>query len=430
MTAVAVLLLNLILIGYEWKRESLAVLFWAPTLVFFALPHWVHAQGTEVPAWVIDEASYFALIFMGLYLVARILYHARLGTDLRRRAHSFALSQIREADPLFVDLLYTLYTLAFLFRALCFYRRGGSILIARAYQDVVMGFPEYVAGILLMSLAAVVFIAFIRRQYVAMLIFALMYLFFYQTTQIRYYLLPFFVPFLVYFLFHPNRRKQMLGMGLGLLFIFLVYLVQQMRWVGNIATLAETPRMEIFQNTLRYMRSGDGEFGLIKAFYYFLEKQNHLRDFGEGLGFLRLALLFLPASIAPFKPRDFAIDMYREWFHVDNPKGTMHPTAFGDAYANFGFWGAGLGLLYALWVSLVDESVRRTKDPLVRTIKISLAVTMFIILARGAVYNAIANFILGWALLLAVQILYAIIRYKQKPFRTVARSGGHHGSVL
>ena len=66
------------------------------------------------------------------------------------------------------------------------------------------------------------------------------------------------------------------------------------------------------------------EIALLRAFYYFIENNNNFDKFGEGLGYIRLALIFIPSMIAPFKPRDFAIDMYKEWYQVDNPRGTMH----------------------------------------------------------------------------------------------------------
>ena len=84
---------------------------------------------------------------------------------------------------------------------------------------------------------------------------------------------------------------------------------------------------------------------------------------------MRLALLFVPAAIAKFKPRDFAIDMYKEWMHVDNPRGTMHPTLFGDVFANFGFMCFLLGIVYGILVSFVDEFIKATKDPTMRCMK-------------------------------------------------------------
>lgn len=206
------------------------------------------------------------------------------------------------------------------------------------------------------------------------------------------------MPFIIYFLFNKRRKKVYLGVCAGIALVFFVFLFQQIRWLGGVSQIKDVGIFTLMDRSIDYMKAGEGELGLIKAFYYFVGKNNELQGFGEGSGFIRVALIFIPSAIMSFKPRDFAIDMYREWFHVDNPTGTMHPTLFGDAYANLGFAGWITGSLYALLVCMTDEIVSKEDEAMISVMKISLICTMFVLLGRGAIYNSIFNFLMGWIL--------------------------------
>jgi hypothetical protein len=236
------------------------------------------------------------------------------------------------------------------------------------------------------------------------------YLFCALYSKSRYNLLGFITPFIIYFLFNKNKKKVAVGVSAGIVLVFAVFVFQQIRWLGDISLLPKVGIGEIFKRSIDYMRKGGGELGLIKAYYYFVEHNNNFPKFGMGLGYMRLALLFVPAAIAKFKPRDFAIDMYKEWMHVDNPRGTMHPTLFGDVFANFGFMCFLLGIVYGILVSFVDEFIKATKDPTMRCMKASMVCTLFILIGRGATYNAIFNYIIGSLVLDIIYVVYKIWR--------------------
>ena len=65
-----------------------------------------------------------------------------------------------------------------------------------------------------------------------------------------------------------------------------------------------------------------------------------------------------------------------------------------------------MGLLYGLFIIFIDENIKRTQDPMIRVMKISMGCTMFVLLGRGAMYNAIFNFIIGWFVLEATYWLF------------------------
>lgn len=398
------LLINIIIILYEWSKASLATLFWAVVFLLFSVPHIIHAYGDDYSERTIFQVTLFAVIFMCCYLAVRFLYFS----SGRRGEGSIDSNLLIHEDRRFVDFIFAVYFVCFLIIAFCFYRGGGSIMTAMAYVSYGTGMIEKIASITLVALSGIGCISFLRKEYLRFLICVAIYGFYFLTNQIRYNLIGFFAPFMIFFLFNTSRRKRTVGITLGVLFVVFVYFAQQLRWAGGMSNALNSGFGVLMENTINYMKSGNGEFGLIKAFYYFVEHDNAFDGFGRGLGFIRLALIILPASLVPFKPRDFAIDMYREWFRIDNPAGTMHPTIFGDAYANFGFWGCLTGAFYGLIMIFADEHMNSCSRESVKVLKISLISTMMIILARGAVYNSIFNCILGLALVFVLERVFLL----------------------
>lgn len=69
------LLLNIVIILYEYKRRSISLFLWATLLVMFSVFHFVSVLSSflEYPIWVYNEASLFVFIFNLLYLSTRVI---------------------------------------------------------------------------------------------------------------------------------------------------------------------------------------------------------------------------------------------------------------------------------------------------------------------------------------------------------------------
>lgn len=400
---------HLITIFYEWRNRSLSVLLWGVLFVVFTVPHTLHIYAGDYPEEVLGTASAFALVFTVVYLCIRFIYFRRkkLRVSIEDR------SAFRDIPKREADIFFAVYVLSFLVVLAGFYARGyslsGSTWTDTLYRE--MSIPEQIAKMIVISLSGTAFVCFMRKERLRFLVATLIFGIILIMTKSRYNMLGYATPFILYMLFSRQKRKRYGGVLLGVLFVILVFFVQQMRWAGSFQNALSLGFAEVMRRSLNYMLTGQGEMGLLKAFYYFIGQNNDFPDFGEGNGYIRLFLFAIPSSLLPIKPRDFAIDMYREWFHVDNPAGTMHPTLFGDVYANFGFGGCLMGAFYAVFAIFVDENMDRTSDTLVQALKMSAAATMMAMLARGAVYNAIFNYICAWII---IELIHVLSRWRSK----------------
>lgn len=396
------LLINLIIIFYEWSKTSLATLFWAVVFLIFSIPHVLHSHGGEYSAQTINQVTEFAVVFMCVYFAVRFIYFS----SAKKCACTIDVDALLKEDGRFINYIFLIFVICFLIVVHNFYRTGGTLMTAKAYVNYDSTAIERLAMILMVSLSGIGSVLLMRKEYIRFSVCIGIYIFYFLITQIRYNLIGLFMPFMIYFLFNDSRRRRTLGITLGIFFVLFAYFTQQIRGMRGVSNVIAAGFGVIMERTVDYLKAGDGEFGLIKAFYYFVENDNNFPGFGEGLGFIRLAMIALPASLFQIKPRDFAIDMYREWFHDDNPAGTMHPTVYGDAYANFGFWGCLTGTFYGLLMVFADEHINSCGSESIKVLKISLISTMMIMLARGAVYNSIFNCVLGLMLLFILERVF------------------------
>ena len=85
----------------------------------------------------------------------------------------------------------------------------------------------------------------------------------------------------------------------------------------------------------------------------------------------------------------------------------MHPTLFGDVYANFGTYGFLWGGFWALMVSCIDIIIEKKNKILYFPFILNFSIA-YIIEARGSVYNAYTWSIYGAVIL---TILYTVFRW-------------------
>jgi hypothetical protein len=153
--------------------------------------------------------------------------------------------------------------------------------------------------------------------------------------------------------------------------------------------------------------TSNGELSLKDVFYYFIYNNNQFPNFEQGHTYIRMLLVLFPTSLTlGIKPPDFAQSM---GYAVDPGilKYSTHPTLFGDCFANLGFAGVFLGIFWAIFFSLTDYMVNR-QDQILKLSLFSLCSVVFIILARGSVYNSFS--ILVWGCIL-LAIIYKSSKY-------------------
>ena len=104
------LLINIIIILYEWSKASLATLFWAVVFLLFSVPHIIHAYGDDYSERTIFQVTLFAVIFMCCYLAVRFLYFS----SGRRGEGSIDSNLLIHEDRRFVDFIFAVYFVCFL----------------------------------------------------------------------------------------------------------------------------------------------------------------------------------------------------------------------------------------------------------------------------------------------------------------------------
>ena len=107
-----------------------------------------------------------------------------------------------------------------------------------------------------------------------------------------------------------------------------------------------------------------------------------------------MLMVFIPTRFSfGLKPDDFAIAMGSAIGM--GPGGSMHPTLFGDCYANLGFAGILFGILWAVLATHLDKIILSVRKNELRVLMYSLVASMFTIIGRGAVYNAFFTIVYG-----------------------------------
>lgn len=218
----------------------------------------------------------------------------------------------------------------------------------------------------------------------------------------------------------------LLGVLAGVATFFIVYGLHTFRHYGSLGNaLANVSISGLLSRISGMLKDDSGELGLYKWFYYFIMHNNSFKSFGRAHTYLRMLMVFVPTRFAfGLKPDDFAIAMGSA--AGMGPGGSMHPTLFGDCYANLGFAGIFLGILWALLVTQLDRIILSMKTNESKVLAYSLMASMYIIIGRGAVYNAFFNVAYGSLFL----VLTDKILRRYCGFVTLGRSGSVPGNGI
>ena len=123
-------------------------------------------------------------------------------------------------------------------------------------------------------------------------------------------------------------------------------------------------------------------------------------------------MFWLPGSFSSgLKPDDFAVTMASAYMgNPFNQTYSVHPTFFGDAYANFGFFGIFLGVVWAVVFNCLDRWIANI-DSRAKPYVVSALAYAFVLIGRGSVYNGTVIGIVSIALIFAA---FFILERKRK----------------
>ena len=403
---------------YEFKNRSSSVFLWASLLVMFGLMHFVsYFLPDYIYEDVLDQASIFAILFCAVYFVTRVMLSMFV-----RREKDLIYASTRYEDR-FIRISKILLLISVLAYGGYLVRTGGSLL--RLSKETVYLTMAKSSKFFLLSTycyysSAPVFIyCMLQKRRKDALYFALLVAARSLLSNTRMDMMVIFVGIIAYIIFNSDRNlfiKLLILAISGIITIFMIYSLRVFRYYYGIKNLGSINASDFFGYLGNFLRNDDGELGLRRVFYFFLENNNEFPGFGTGNGYKRVLLFMIPGSLlGGLKPEDMCVVMGRAWRpNLTSIIGfTITPTLFGDCYANLGFSGFLLGIFWGVVVTVLDAIVNR-KSELMRTLLFGMTAIEYVDIGRGSVYNPICHI---WYCSIIVYFMYifsAKVRFKIK----------------
>ena len=420
---------------YEYKKGSIGVFLWAMLLLNFAVPHLLTiVTGMEIySSATYEKASLFAILTTGLYLLTKIIVdRSKHGdcdcfTGLRANlqivetisAEGMQYERRLARNALFLLLLFftvfmvdTINTQGSLFNTSWgqYYKNASSLYDVEFSASFFSIWMKYVC----FAVGGLSYSCFKRKRIgIAVAVTALI-CFVLLLTRNRILVLPLIVCVIIFFAVKYRRlsiKLAILMLIAACVAIYVVYALRTFRHAGNLnAFLSMYSSFSDFHAAVMDdILYSDGELWLRNIFYYFIEKDNAFPSFGEGHTYLRLLMILVPTRLAGgLKPTDFAITMASAWTgNYNNTTHSVHPTFFGDCFANFHWFGAFLGIFWAVFIRFLNGFLNK-RNKMVRECLICLYGVMLIIIGRGSVYNACVIGLYGTIIVFAIEVISRI----------------------
>lgn len=401
----------------EFNKKSPAVFLWATVFLMFGVMHMVSCiAGTNAYSGaVLNEASLFVIGFCAVYVLTRILLlKGRVTTPHPYLEDGYLTQlsrQVSRAESTFFFVVLCMAVVADIADKVI--AMGGlgntSWGASREMQQSYLNISQ-ITSVIFLLLSGLLLYALMRRHYTYAGMVALVILIKVVISRNRVEVIPLFACLLGYYLI--KRRRITIKMGIfclicACLVIYVVYALRAYRWYGTIDNFLHTVTFQNFnEQILEFFREDNGELGLRKWFYYYIDGDNQFKDFGQGHSYLRVLMTFIPTRFSlGLKPADFAQAMGSAIGMI--PGGSMHPTLFGDAYANFGIWGIFAGAFWAGYVTLADKIMEFLRNDICVFFAYTICAYAYVVEGRGAIYNG--NVMMAYGLVV-LMVLYVAKR--------------------
>ncbi|MDK2811635.1 MAG: hypothetical protein PWR27_2344 [Petroclostridium sp.] len=432
LTATAQLISIILNCVYEYKNKSLSVFLWAVLLVMFGIPHFISVvfSITEYSEDILIKASFFVLLFNTMYIISKIVIRSIFNysyinkyTSVKKLKNPKKVEPSGKKDRFLMNVFFIQLGLSFFILMVFIFRNLGGISQAswgRLYTlNTELGFRSAIrySNLIFFASAGVILVLkdYSKRvKFLLALIIALLYSF---ITGNRITILPVLVAFIIPFIYNENSRitmkKALFFSILGFLAVYLVYGLRLLRIYGGMYNFFINFNLgQVNAQILDMMMNGDGELGLRKVFYYFIDMNNQFPNFNSAHTYIRLLLIAVPTSLSfGLKPPDFAISMGSAWLgNFSNTAYSTHPTLYGDVFANLWWFGILLAVFWAIVTYLIDIYVNR-KNNVIRKMLLVLFGSVYIIIGRGSVYNA---FFIGYSGSIIIGLTYFVTKFKVK----------------
>lgn len=410
LAVVQFLLISAVLVK-EVKRKSPGMFLWATLFLMFGFTHLfdVVAGAGEYGAGVMTGASLFVTLFCLVYVMTRAALCHRF--PLRLQDTFFNISSGIGRSEKHTGLLFLLLIVASLMMTGSIIVRSGGIGNTSWGNTRELSVQQsYLSGgqiwtILYFAMGGLLCCSLISKSRAGTAVAVVCMAFVELVTRNRVLVLPLVVSIIAYFIFRIRKIRLstvFLAAAGGVAVIYLVYAIRAFRWMGELSSALQEFDLGALNDQIKtFLVTSDGELGLRKWMYYFMENNNQFENFGRGHTYMRMLFVYIPTKLSlGLKPPDFALSMGSAIGMAQG--GSMHPTLFGDCYANFGAAGVLLGGLWAAVIHINDRIIDRMRYHQIKVLLFVLLSTAYIIIGRGAVYNGFVN--IAWCVPLLVVI--------------------------
>lgn len=397
---------QIFLIGYilisEVENKSPVAFLWATLFIMFGLPHSVTALLGDVDyaSNVIMQASIFVCGFCLIYMLCRMKKRVPFVKLIAESKFEIEPSKIN--NSLFEYICLTIFVVSIVGYIINIIHSQGGIFntswgggreIHTSYVSI-LG----IANRLIFTFSGLSFFYFLTkrkgRALIVLSLFALLVL----ITRNRVQVLPILIFVISLVLIRINRLRVkyvIIGVVLAAGIIYIVYALRAFRYLGSLSDAFSNFSWEYINETiLNFLKSNNGELGLRRGFYYFIQENNNFEGFNKGYTYIRMLLVYLPSQWSiGMKPQSFDLYMGQAMGMISG--GSAHPTLFGDCFGNLYWFGILLGGFWAFLANFIDKLICFQKENFFKIMIFFLASYFFVVSGRGSVYNGFETFAWG-----------------------------------
>lgn len=409
------LILIVIICVYEFKRKSVSIFLWAVLLIMFGIMHFLSclSSNTEYSNEVMNKASIYVVIFCLSYLLLRKVTQKENNSECIEIKSD---EEVKRFQKIFYNILIIMLVFVVVLQISSLATSAGGLsntswgnmrkaTVGQEYFSYSQMFTT-----LFFVASSSLLIALSKKDRRKSIILTILIIVEVVVSRNRIEILPLFCAIITVYISKIdvlNLKRIFLLIGMTIIIIYSVYGLRVFRHYGTLENFANEFNFVEFNKTLgTYIRTDNGELGLRNHFYYFISNNNNFYGFNEGSTYKRMLLVLLPAKWSyGLKPSDFAITMGQA---VDPTLigYSVHPTLFGDCYANFGFIGCiFMGLFWAIYANILDYIIKIQKNHYFKYSLISICAVAYVIIGRGSVYNGFVWQFYGIIILYLINVL-------------------------
>lgn len=409
---------------FEYNRRSCGVYLWAMMIVIFSLTHFItviqYSPTNRYPLWVYDAASLFALLFNLLYLVTRTIV-IRKSNQLKTSQNTHESDTLIPSQERLMKWMFWIMCGSAFIRIYHLAKYSGGLL-STSWGDMLYSGGGYfgveqIFRIIFYCTASVIYPALYYKKRRLAIASVLVVLFVTIITRNRADILPLLLSVIAYILKVTKKISLRLILRISLFgaaSVILIYTILLFRYYGTIDNFIDNADMMVLAEDVNSTlhQSDEGDLSVKEAFYFFIDKDNKFPGFNSMNTYIRMALFFLPTQWSfGVKPDDFAETMGSVWSPGDEGF-SMHPTLYGDCFANMYYFGFLLAIFWAFFVHLLDCFLSQQKAVYCMS-GVVIVGSAFIMIGRGSVYNPFVSIIYELLILYVIEMVCKKI-YKRR----------------